>query len=201
MKKKITCATTVKFTGVLLDAHLSWKLHSTELSKKLARTVGIFYKIRHLFPLETLKFLFFSQLQNSICNFCNSFVTYGIAVWGLTHKSLLDPIIVSQKKIITLICFRDPTAHAEHLFKELNLLKIHKIHELQILSFVYDCQNNIAPTRFHSYFTPSSNVHSFNTRQASRGDLFLTRKTTFSYGIRSIPIPDTNPDWVLLRHG
>ena len=176
-EEKITRATTVKFTGVLLDAHLSWKSHITKPSKKLASTVGIFYKIRHLFPLETLKILFFSQLQNSICNFCNFFVTYGIAVWGLTHKSLLDPIIVSQKKIITLICFRDPTAHAEHLFKELNLLKIHKIHELQILSFVYDCQNNIAC--FHSYFTPSSNVHSFNTRQASRGDLFLTRKTTF----------------------
>ena len=59
--------------------------------------------------IETLKILYFSLFY--------SFVTYGIAVWGLTHKSLLDPIIVSQKKIIKIICFREPTDHAEPLFK------------------------------------------------------------------------------------
>ena len=45
MKKKIPHATAVKFCGVLLDAHLSWKLHITELSKKLARTVGVILKL------------------------------------------------------------------------------------------------------------------------------------------------------------
>ena len=122
MKKKISRTTAVKFLGVLLDAQFSWKPHITELSKKLARTVGIFCNVRHLVPLETLKILYFSLFY--------SFVNYGIAVWGLTHKSLLDPIIVSQKKIITITCFREPTAHAEPLSKELNLLKIHTIHEL-----------------------------------------------------------------------
>ena len=87
--KKITCTTAVKFFGVLLDAHLSWKPHITELSKKLARTLGIFCKVRHLVPLnKTLKMLYFSLFY--------SFGTYGIAVWRLTHKSLLDPIIVSK---------------------------------------------------------------------------------------------------------
>ena len=43
MKKKVTRTTAVKFLGVLLDAHLSWKPHITELSKKLARTVRIFF--------------------------------------------------------------------------------------------------------------------------------------------------------------
>ena len=33
----------VKFLGVLLDENLSWKYHLTELSKKLARTCGIFF--------------------------------------------------------------------------------------------------------------------------------------------------------------
>ena len=124
MKKKVTRIIAVKFLGVLRDAHLSWKPHITELSKKLARTVGIFCKVRHLVPPETLKILYFSLFY--------SFVTYGLAVWGLTHKSLLDPIIVSQKKIVRIICFREPTAHTEPLFKESNLLKIRKIHELQL---------------------------------------------------------------------
>ena len=51
-KKKISHETCVKFLGVLLDFSLSWKSHITELSKKLSRTVGLFYKIRHYAPLE-----------------------------------------------------------------------------------------------------------------------------------------------------
>ena len=54
-KKTIRNENCVKFLGVLLDSGLSWKHHIAELSKKLARTVGIFYKVRHLiikFPIE-----------------------------------------------------------------------------------------------------------------------------------------------------
>ena len=41
-KKKIRNENCVKLLGVLLDSGLSWKHHIAELSKKLARTVGIF---------------------------------------------------------------------------------------------------------------------------------------------------------------
>ena len=48
---------------------------------------------------------------------------------------------------------------------------------------MYHCQNHLAPTHFHLYFTPSTEVHGYDAiRQASGGDLFLTGKTTFQYG-------------------
>ena len=34
------------------DSNLSWKSHLTELSEKLARTAGLFYKIRHFAPTD-----------------------------------------------------------------------------------------------------------------------------------------------------
>ena len=49
---KQTCY--VKFLGVLLDENLSWKYHLSELSKKLARTCGMFFKVRHLLPIKVL---------------------------------------------------------------------------------------------------------------------------------------------------
>ena len=42
---KRTCY--VKVLRILLDENLSWKYHLTELSKKLARTCGMFFKVRH----------------------------------------------------------------------------------------------------------------------------------------------------------
>ena len=64
----------VKFLGVLVDEHLSWKYHINELYKKLSRTTGIFFKIRHYIPIETLICLY-----NSLFS---SFLSYGIIVWG-----------------------------------------------------------------------------------------------------------------------
>ena len=40
----------VKFLGVLMDEHLTWKYHTTELCKKLSRTAGIFFKVGHFAP-------------------------------------------------------------------------------------------------------------------------------------------------------
>ena len=80
----------MKYLGIFIDATLTWKHHITELSKKLARTTGIFFKIRHFVTLDTLKLLYYLLS-------C-SFTSYGISVWGLTHPTTLVPLFRIQKK-------------------------------------------------------------------------------------------------------
>ena len=82
--------------------------------------------------------------------------------------------------------FNKQTAHSIPTFANIQLLKIDDIRQLQLLTFVYDCQNKLASTYFHHYFVKCSQVHGHGTRLTSRGDLFLGRKNTFQYGIRSI---------------
>ena len=72
--KLITRVKYVKFVGLLLDDTLSWKYHLSELSKKLARTCWVLYKIRPFNPTETLVCLYNSLFM--------SFFQYGITVWG-----------------------------------------------------------------------------------------------------------------------
>ena len=43
-RKHIAKVKYIKFLGVLLDEHLTWRHHITELSKKLARTCDILFK-------------------------------------------------------------------------------------------------------------------------------------------------------------
>ena len=57
-RKSIKQESYVKFLGILLDSNLSWKFHLTEWSKKLARTAGLFYKIRHYAAKDTLMLLY-----------------------------------------------------------------------------------------------------------------------------------------------
>ena len=168
----------VKFLGVLVDEHLSWKYHINELYKKLSRTIGIFFKIRHYIPNETLICLY-----NSLFS---SFLSYGIIVWGLTYTSYLNPLFLLQKKIIRCIKFQPFTAPSTPLFHSLKIMKLEDILHLNILTFVFKAINKLSPIYFHNYFTPGSSVHRFGTRQATRGDLFNTLKNTTLYGQKTI---------------
>ena len=50
--KTLTRVDYIKYLGVLVDSTLSWKPHITELSKKLARTTGIFFKSDIMFLMK-----------------------------------------------------------------------------------------------------------------------------------------------------
>ena len=177
-KQKINQENSVKFLGLLLDSNLNWKAHITELSKKLSRTVGLFYKIRHYAPLETLKPLYYGIFF--------PFLSYGIHVWGLTNSTYFDLIFVLQKKVLKSITFNDITSPAMPIFRNLELLTLADIHNLQVVSFVYECVNGLSPSYFGDYFKTLSSTHAMGTHQATMGNLFLQRRNTDQYGIRSV---------------
>ena len=98
----------MKFLGVLLDENLSWKSHLIELSRKLARSVCIFYKLRQYVPLDTLISVCYALFYH--------FLIYGIVVWGATYENLVKPVLTAQKKVIRAITFNEPAAHSSPLF-------------------------------------------------------------------------------------
>ena len=161
-RKKITCANHVKFLGVLLDETLSWRSHLVELSRKLARSVGIFYKLKHYVPLDALIFIYYALVY--------LFLTSGIVVWGATSDNLLKPVLTAQKKVIRAITFSEPTSHSSPLFWRLKILKLGDIYQLYTSSFAFECDNDIAPVHFRDFFRPISSIHSYNTRGATCGD-------------------------------
>ena len=77
-RKSIKQESYVKILGILFDSNLSWKFHLTELSKKLARTAGLFYYA----PKDTFMLLHHGLFA--------SFLAYGISVWG----SILPPTLI-----------------------------------------------------------------------------------------------------------
>ena len=88
--KKIFESRKIKYLGLLIDDRLTWKFHINELCKKLNRSVGMLYKIRHLCPKAVLRSLYFSIF--------NSHLAYGLPVWGNSDKIYIDKINILQKK-------------------------------------------------------------------------------------------------------
>ena len=73
-KIAITEVNTVKYLGILFDAHLTFKHHIAELNKKLSRSIGVLYKIRYLINTDLLCNLYYAIIY--------PFLSYGITVWG-----------------------------------------------------------------------------------------------------------------------
>ena len=75
---------------------LSWKSHLAELSKKRARTAGLFYKIRRYAPTDTLTLLYHGIFA--------PFLSYDLSVWALTYPSHLEhcPSKENLKNIVFL---------------------------------------------------------------------------------------------------
>ena len=65
----------VKFLGVLLDEALCWKFHLIELSRKLSRSVEIFYKLRYFVPKESLKTAYYYVFY--------PFLSYDVVVFSM----------------------------------------------------------------------------------------------------------------------
>ena len=61
----------------------------------------------------------------------------------------------------------------------LQVLKFSDIIILHIVSFVFECVHNLAPTYFRNYFTSIQSIHDIGTRQSEKGN-------TTQYGLRSI---------------
>ena len=97
-----------------------------------------------------------------------------------------EPCFSPTKKVIRAITFNDSFSPSESLFLKLGLLKMDDIFMLQLASFVYACISRLAPPVFDNYLNYISNIHDHSTKQATRGDIFVERKNTMQYGIKSV---------------
>ena len=106
----LECKDHVKYLGVLLDSHLRWKYHIDNVALKISRIIGVIARLRHLVPFTTLLSIYRSLIL--------PYQSYGLAAWGqaATCKSHLQIILVLQKRVLRLMYFSEPRAHAVPLF-------------------------------------------------------------------------------------
>lgn len=74
----------IKFLGIYIDEFLNFKKHIDELTKKLSKYVGLFFKLRHFLPVEALLTLYRSLFESHL-NYCN-------VIWSNTYPSYLKKL-------------------------------------------------------------------------------------------------------------
>ena len=144
----------------MLDHHLKWRSHIHEISKMIARGLGILSRIRYFVNINIL-----IQLCYSLIYPC---LTYGLITWGNTYQSAVHPLFILQKKAIRLITHSRFDEHSNPLFRRLEILKFNDLIFLHNAQFLHQFHTGLLPNEFADFFTLVRNRDSYNTRLASR---------------------------------
>ena len=104
----LQCEDHVKYLGVLLDSNLSWKFQINNVALKISRTVGVVARLRHFVPRTTLLNIYQSLIL--------PYLTNSLVAWGQAAKTHSQKILVLQKRVLRLMYFSEPRAHAVPLF-------------------------------------------------------------------------------------
>jgi hypothetical protein len=173
-----------KFLGVHIDSKLTWQIHSTEMAKKVARGIGVLYKIRAFVPQDVLISVYYSLVYSHL-SYCNM-------VWGNAALTYLSPLFILQKKAVRIITNSHYRAHTDPLFNSLKLLKVFDIYKLQICLFIYSSKIFNASTlgnNYYSHFVFPTIPKPYDTR-SSAANLQLNHSTT---NIRKYSILNSGP--------
>ena len=161
-KKAIMQKDHIKYLGVIMDCHLNWKHHISNVSKKISRSIGIMYKLREFMNTNMLKNIYYSLIY--------SHIVYAIQVWGSACDTEMNKILILQKKAIRMMTRNDhypqvpgPLISTNPIFKDLQILKVEDVFKLHLLKFVFSCLSLITPSIFFDWFILNHTVHNYNT--------------------------------------
>ena len=128
----------IKFLGVLLDQHFTWKEHIKLGENKIAKSIGILYKARPYLDKRALLCLYYSYIH--------SYPNYANTAWCSTNKAYLKRL--QQKHAIRIIFHKSKFAHTREYFKENNILNIYQLNIFNNLLFLHRVKNGKAPNVF-----------------------------------------------------
>ena len=149
----------VKYLGVILDQKVTWAHQIDKLSSKLARSAGIFSKLRYYLDTKTL-----IQMYHALFN---SHLQYGILCWGSTSSTNLHQLQVLQNRAIRNMMKAPRFFRLDNYFLNLRLLKVENLYDLEIAKFMHAHHNDQLPECFTSFFRESGTNHNHHTRSVA----------------------------------
>ena len=130
----------VKYSGILIDKNLSWKIHIDNVATKLSKTVGLIAKLRHFVPQHTLLNIYRALIL--------PYLSYDLIVCGQASKTHLTKILLLQKKVLHFILFSNRNVCAIPLSTDANILPINFLYFKSVSYLImHDIYTNSAPQK------------------------------------------------------
>lgn len=122
-----------KFLGIHIDEHLNFRYHIDQLTSRLSKYSGLFFRLRDYLPLSALLILYRSLFEPHLL-YCN-------IIWCNTFPSYLLRLQLLQKKVIRTIFWAHFRDHTGPLFESAGLLNLTDLNVLLNVCTVYQVVN------------------------------------------------------------
>ena len=167
---QIIRTTVVKYLGVTLDDSLNFENYLSALQSKIARSIGILFKLRQFMPRSVLLMLYYS--------FVHAHLLYALPVWASTYPTYLKRLQVLQNKAIRIISKIQPRESITKQYFNLKILKIEEMYNFETAKIMHKASTNSLPSPLNLYFKNIDNVHNCATRGSIQNNYFLPRFKT-----------------------
>ena len=166
----------VNFLGVHMQSNMHWDIHVTNVANKIAKCVGILYRLKDILPESTL-FLLYNTFMFPYLNYC-------ITVWGKCHKTKLDTLLKLQKKALRICSGSHYLAHSAPIFRKYNTLNIFDLYtyNIAVLGFYYF--KNMLPYNISNMFCTNNEIHNHNTRHSHQFHMWVVKTNLVQNSVR-----------------
>ena len=175
--KKIELSEKIKYLGLIIDEHLTWKQHMSLIKCKLSKAIGLLSRIRHSISPKLTKMIYSSIFH--------SHLLYGCQLWGQKPTVLRNNICSQQNKAVRIIDFKCRFDNTNEIYKRLKILPFEKQVHFNNIMFVFDSLCSLHPDIFTNFFPLARLFHNYNTRNVNRDAVVMPNVNTVSYGIYS----------------
>ena len=130
--------TKFNFLSLTENEYMNWNSHVKKIANKISRTLGVMNRLKRYLPISAMKLMHGSLML--------SHLQFGITNWGFEW----DRISKSNHKNAPFGLWQNSryNAHTEPLFKQLHLLKVKDIFDVQCMKFWYKFVNKKLPNFF-----------------------------------------------------
>ena len=166
----------VKFIGVYIDAKLEWHDHIKYIKNKLNSSIYAMRKVKNILNTNHLITLYYSLVY--------PYIDYGISLWGSTHSTYVNKLVTKQKNVIRIVGRAQYNAHTSPLFKQMHVVKLHDLYQLQIAKYMYNCSKQNLPFPLTHIITFNETIHTYGTRNRNNPHITQRRISIVSKCLR-----------------
>ena len=141
---QIIRTTVVKYLGVTLDDSLNFKNHLSALQSKIARSIGILFRLRQFMPRSVLLMLYYS--------FVHAHLLYALLIWASTYPTYLKRLQVLQNKAIRIISGIQPRESITKHYFNLKIFLNEELYNFETAKIMHKASTNSLPSPLNSYF-------------------------------------------------
>lgn len=156
-----------KYLGLLIDEKLSWSDHIVQIKNKLNRSIFALRKLCNVLPTKAKWAFFYSHIL--------SHVSYLNPIWNSASQNHISSIKTCVNRAIKIIRKLPVLHHTDDLYSE-RLLPFNLYNKYNSILLMFKIQNNLIKHNFSIIYT--SDVHSHNTRNNSRNNIYINSTNT-----------------------